>query len=57
MNYLHLLHILEELDEEQLSCDVIANIDDEYFPIKDLKICNQKVDDRLDDGHPYFEVE
>ena len=57
MTYRELLHILEELEDEQLDNTVMTLLDDEYYPVKDLEICNQKEDDRLDDGHPYFEVE
>lgn len=56
MTYRELLHTLEELEEEQLDNKVLALFDDEYYPVEELEICNQKEDDRLDDGHPYLDM-
>ena len=57
MTFRQLQHFLYELEDEQLDFDVIIQMDGEYYPVKDLQICNEKEDDRLDDGHPYLEVE
>ena len=57
MTFKQLQHFLYELEDEQLDFDVIIHMDGEYYPVNDLQICNEKEDDRLDDGHPYLEVE
>ena len=57
MTYKQLLDYLQELDEEQLEFDVCALVDEEFFPVVDLHVCNSKEDDRLDDSHPYLEVQ
>ena len=56
MTYRELLHTLEELEDEQLDCNVLALFDEEYYPVSDVEICNQKEDDRLDDSHPYLDI-
>ena len=55
MTYNQLLEELQNLDAEQLEEQVMAHIDEEYYPIAEIKI--QEKDDRLRDGHPFLEIE
>ena len=57
MTFRELQNSLAQLDEDQLDFDVMSHVDSEYYPVVELCICNNKEDDRLEDGHPYLEVE
>tara|TARA_Y100000310_G_scaffold345698_1_gene468467 strand:+ start:1820 stop:1993 length:174 start_codon:yes stop_codon:yes gene_type:complete len=57
MTFRELQDILTQLDDEQLDFDVMSHVDNEYYPVTNLHICIDKEDDRLEDGHPYLEVE
>lgn len=57
MTFKELQAVLSDLDDEQLEFNILAHVDGEYYPVVELKICDDKEDDRLEDGHPYLEVE
>lgn len=56
MTYRDLLEQIDQLEEDQLDFQVVAYVDDEFFRVSGLQIHEEK-DSRLDDGHPYLEVE
>jgi len=54
MTYRRLLLFLQELDEEQLDCDLtIEDTNDEFYPAN-ISFCHR--DDVLHAGHPYFSI-
>jgi hypothetical protein len=55
MTYGDLLERLQDMCDDELSCPVMASVDDEFFPINKVNV--HETDDRLRDGHPYLEVE
>ena len=57
MTYRELLNELERLDEDQLQFEIMTHIDEEFYPVSKLSINDKTKDDRLEDGHPYFDVE
>jgi hypothetical protein len=57
MTYKQLLEVLDELEPDQLKLNVTAFIDEEFFPIINLKFNDSQEDDRLEEGHPYLEIE
>lgn len=57
MTYKQLLEILDELEPDQLNSSVTAYIDEEFFPVVKLKFNDSQEDDRLEESHPYLEIE
>jgi len=57
MTYKQLLETLDDLEPEQLELNVTAFIDEEFFPIINLKVNDSQQDDRLEESHPYLEIE
>ena len=55
MTYRELLVHLEDLEDEQLSLEVMCLMDDEYYQPTQYDI--KEKDGRLRDGHPYLIIE
>jgi len=56
MTYKELLQKLQQLNEEQLLCDVsIYDIgNDEFYPMEGLHFTDETTVDALDPNHPYL---
>tara|TARA_R100000152_G_C6736633_1_gene160754 strand:- start:794 stop:961 length:168 start_codon:yes stop_codon:yes gene_type:complete len=55
MTYREILDFLQELDDEQLDFPAMAHVDEEFYGVKEINV--QEKEDRLTDGHPYFEID
>ena len=55
MTYEQLLNELNELHDDQLHMEALAQIDDEFFPITNIGV--QDGQDDLVDGTPFLEIE
>ena len=54
MTYGDLLERLQDMCDDELKCSVMASVDEEFFPIKEIGL--YETDGVLTDGHPYLEV-
>ena len=52
MIYKDLLEYIRNLEDEQLDMVVMVDIDDEFYPAENFKICEDNT--RLEDGQPYM---
>ena len=57
ITYRQLLEQLKKLNEEQLDSTItVCAYEDEYFGMSGLYFADEKYNDVLDHGHPYFEM-
>ena len=54
MTYRELLDEIHDLEEDQMEMDVMALVDEEFYPIRSIDV--QDKDSSLKDGHPFLEV-